>query len=238
MYYKDIQLHVYQSTEPMIRVVYPGVVRACGLQSAAVTLAQHDPDLEYAAQVGVNSYARVRLSFLPQEDTRVTRTVARTFTPDFNYYMDFPAPLLWSDVSSGGRHSDAVSLAELLETGELQLELWHQTPASGEEKQAAAHTAASGDVIGARLVQLTGDVMLGCVNIPLVDLLNKKTGPWSSKYWSIEMYSHVRIQVRSTWRLHLEVLFIKRNPQLPDECARLPYTHTVTPSDGCLVLQV
>ena len=44
-----------------------GVVRASGLKSAATALARHDGGMQYAAEVGVNSYVRVRLSFLPKE---------------------------------------------------------------------------------------------------------------------------------------------------------------------------
>ena len=49
--------------------------------------------------------------------------MARTFAPDFSYYLDFPCPLLWTEAGS-----DALSLAELLETAEAVLELWHQVP--------------------------------------------------------------------------------------------------------------
>ena len=51
----------------------------------------------------------------------MTRTVARSFAPDVNFYLDFPCPLLWTEA---GR--DAVSLAEILDTAELCVELWHQ----------------------------------------------------------------------------------------------------------------
>ena len=44
-----------------------GIVRACGLQAAARMAARHDEDMKHAAQVGVNCYARVRLSFLNKE---------------------------------------------------------------------------------------------------------------------------------------------------------------------------
>ena len=62
------------------------------------------------------------MTSLVSQDERVTRTVARSFTPDINFYLDFPCPLLWTEA---GR--DAVSLAEILDTAELCLELWHQT---------------------------------------------------------------------------------------------------------------
>ena len=63
-------------------------------------------------------------SSLPQ-DERVTRTMARTFAPEFNFYFDFPSPLLWTRPDS-----DALSLAEILETAEVTFDLWHQIPGS------------------------------------------------------------------------------------------------------------
>ena len=42
-------------------------MRACGLQAAAYMAARNDEGMRYAAQVGVNCYARVRLSFLNKE---------------------------------------------------------------------------------------------------------------------------------------------------------------------------
>ena len=55
----------------------------------------------------------------------MTRTVARTFAPEYSFYMDFPCPLLWTEPGA-----DVISLAELLETAEATFELWHQCPSS------------------------------------------------------------------------------------------------------------
>ena len=57
------------------------------------------------------------------QDERLTRTVARTFAPDYTYHLDFPCPLLWTEPGS-----DALSLAEILEHAEASLEVWHQVP--------------------------------------------------------------------------------------------------------------
>lgn len=56
-----------------------------------------------------------------QKDERLSRTVARSFAPDFSCAMDFPCPLLWTKPGS-----DAVSLAEILENAEAVFEVWHQ----------------------------------------------------------------------------------------------------------------
>ena len=92
-------------------------------QAAAVALSRHDAGMQYASEVGVNSYVRVQLSFLQKQDERHTRTVARTFAPEFCCQMDFPCPLLWTEPDS-----DALSLAEIMESSEVTFELWHQVP--------------------------------------------------------------------------------------------------------------
>ena len=53
----------------------------------------------------------------------MTRTIARTFNPEYSHHMDFPCPLLWTEPDS-----DAMTLAEILESGEITLEIWHQVP--------------------------------------------------------------------------------------------------------------
>ena len=44
-----------------------GVLRASGLQTAAAALAKQDRMMQYPAEVGVNAYARVKLSFLQSQ---------------------------------------------------------------------------------------------------------------------------------------------------------------------------
>ncbi|XP_077984214.1 C2 domain-containing protein 3-like [Glandiceps talaboti] len=150
-----------------------GVIRACGLKTAATALARHDAGLQYAADVGVNAYVKVDLSFLTKQDQRVTRTVARTFAPDFSYHMDFPCPLLWSEA-----HHDALSLAELLETAEVTFQVWHQVPGFRPEHDVRHIDLGSegSKITGRKLFGSTGDVLLGCTTIPLESLLTHKTG--------------------------------------------------------------
>jgi C2 domain-containing protein 3 len=64
--------------------------------------------------------------FLDFQDERVTRTVARTFAPEFSSQMDFPCPLLWTEIGA-----DALSLAEILESADAKFEVWHQVPGRG-----------------------------------------------------------------------------------------------------------
>lgn len=51
--------------------------------------------------------------------------MARTFAPQYASHVDFPCPLLWTEPGS-----DALSLAEMLESTEARFEVWHQVPGS------------------------------------------------------------------------------------------------------------
>ncbi|ELU08216.1 hypothetical protein CAPTEDRAFT_197535 [Capitella teleta] len=148
-----------------------GVLRASGLKTAAEELARLNPSLQYAAEVGVNTYVRMRLSFLQKEDERVTRTVARSFAPDFSFHVDFPCPLLWTEPGN-----DALSLAEILEDAEAVFELWHQVPHGMPETEDPFKYTASNDIRARQLVSLSGDVLLGTTSVPLIALLQRKTG--------------------------------------------------------------
>jgi C2 domain-containing protein 3 len=145
------------------------ISQASGLQAAAKFLATHESNMKYPSEVGVNCYASVQLTFLPKEEQRITRTVARTFAPAFNCHLDFPCPLLWTDPGQ-----DALSLAEMLEKAELRIDLHHQVAASvtgGRDLDLG-----SSDITGRRLMPFADGVIIGSTTIPLVGLLKKKTG--------------------------------------------------------------
>ncbi|OWF51153.1 C2 domain-containing protein 3-like [Mizuhopecten yessoensis] len=148
-----------------------GVIRASGLKAAAEAIARLDSGMQYPAEVGVNTYIKIRMSFLPTEDERITRTIARTFAPEFSHHMDFPCPLLWTEADN-----DALALAEILETAELTLEMWHQVPglSSDLDRQIAQQT--THEVQGRRLVEKTQDVLLGTATLSLAGLLTNRTG--------------------------------------------------------------
>lgn len=57
------------------------------------------------------------------QDERVTSVVARTFSPTFSHHLEFPVPQVFS-----GHHDDAASLAHALESGQVELEVWHKVP--------------------------------------------------------------------------------------------------------------
>ncbi|XP_038063110.1 C2 domain-containing protein 3-like [Patiria miniata] len=153
-----------------------GVLRACGLKSAAVSLAQFDSSLQYASEVGVNAYIKMELSFLSKQDVRITQTVARTFAPEFSHHVDFPCPLLFDD-----QDSDQLSLAEALETAEMKLEVWHQVPGFKSDHDANFVTIDSGTnkaagISAHRLFAPTGDILLGTAMVPLQAILSHRTG--------------------------------------------------------------
>ncbi|XP_035686866.1 C2 domain-containing protein 3-like isoform X2 [Branchiostoma floridae] len=152
-----------------------GLLRASGLKAAALSLSQQYADMEYPAEVGVNVYCKVTVSFLSQEEQRVTRTVARTFAPEFQYHLDFPCPLVWTD-PQGLR--DGACLAELLEEGEVVLQFWHQMPGGRAdlEGQYVDVGPRESQVVGRRLFHSTGDVLLGTTVLPLAALLHNRTG--------------------------------------------------------------
>ncbi|XP_072039618.1 C2 domain-containing protein 3-like [Amphiura filiformis] len=151
-----------------------GIIRACGLKMAARHLAQFDAGIQYASEVGVNAYVKMELSFLAKEDMRISRTIARTFSPEFSHHVDFPCPMLLTDGDN-----DAMSLAESLETAEMKLQVWHQTPGfrpdhKTDYRQLDVGSAPS--VSGRQLIPGSVDVLLGTAVIPLYSLLTHRTG--------------------------------------------------------------
>ncbi|XP_067663139.1 C2 domain-containing protein 3-like [Haliotis asinina] len=148
-----------------------GVIRATGLKCAAEKVSHLDPGMQYSSEVGVNAYVRIKLSFLTNEGERITKTVARTFSPEFSHYLDFPCPLLWTDTKN-----DGTSLAELLEMGEATFEVWHQVPGLHGGTVGQYVPTGSETVMGRCMVQKTGDVLLGTTTVKLVSLLTHRTG--------------------------------------------------------------
>ncbi|CAF1141894.1 unnamed protein product [Adineta ricciae] len=134
-----------------------GIVRACGLKHAAQSQARHDARLNYPAQVGVNTYAKLSLSFLSDTESRTTRTIARSFVPEFNHSIDFPVPLVWNDT-----RNHTISLAEMLEHGQLKVDLYHQISSTDDSNQPNDKRSL--------------DIHLCYCTIPLKDLLSRHTG--------------------------------------------------------------
>ncbi|CAF2632795.1 unnamed protein product [Rotaria sp. Silwood2] len=134
-----------------------GIIRACGLKHATLSQARHDARLNYPSQVGVNTFAKLSLSFLSESESRTTRTIARSFVPEFNHSVDFPVPLIWND-----NRSHTISLAEILEHGELKIDLYHQMSSTTDSNQ--------------HLDRRPLDIHLCYCTISLKDLISRHTG--------------------------------------------------------------
>nr|XP_033803766.1 C2 domain-containing protein 3 isoform X2 [Geotrypetes seraphini] len=130
--------------------------RASGLQAAARVVAEHDPSFQYIADVGVNAFVSVQLSFLPNDQKRSTRAVARTFSPEFDHHTEFSCNLVIQR-SSG----EACSLAELLQFAEVIFFIHHQNIQKGS---------------GVNGPPSSQDHLLGIVRIPTKHLLTKRSG--------------------------------------------------------------
>ncbi|KAM9170693.1 C2 domain-containing protein 3 isoform 1-T1 [Pangshura tecta] len=130
--------------------------RAAGLQAAARAVAEKNPSLQSSAEVGVNAYVSMHLSFLPEGEKRTTRAVARTFCPEFDHHTEFPCNLVIQR-SSG----EACCLGELLQSAQIVFCIYHQSIKSA---------------TGSMKTQTSGDYLLGTVRVPTKDLLIKRSG--------------------------------------------------------------
>ncbi|XP_050786209.1 C2 domain-containing protein 3 isoform X3 [Gopherus flavomarginatus] len=130
--------------------------RAAGLQAAARAVAEKNPSLQSSAEVGVNTYVSMHLSFLPEGEKRITRAVARTFCPEFDHHTEFPCNLVIQR-SSG----EACCLGELLQSAQIVFCIYHQSIKSA---------------TGSMKTQTSGDYLLGTVRVPTKDLLIKRSG--------------------------------------------------------------
>ncbi|KAE8628038.1 hypothetical protein XENTR_v10007280 [Xenopus tropicalis] len=129
--------------------------RASGLQAAARLVAQQDASFQYSADVGVNAYVTIHPAFLPDVELRNTRTVARTFCPEFDHHYEFPCNMVIQR-----NNGEACSLAEVLYFSEIVLSIHHQNVAS----------------VGSTRPQPVRDYHLGMVRIPCRQLITKRSG--------------------------------------------------------------
>lgn len=89
-------------------------------------MAEQDESFNYFANVGVNAYVSVQLSFLDENEQRCTHAVARTFCPEFDHHMEIPCDLLLHS-SNGETHS----LAEELQEASAVFTLWNSDSRTG-----------------------------------------------------------------------------------------------------------
>ncbi|XP_054830938.1 C2 domain-containing protein 3 [Eublepharis macularius] len=130
--------------------------RAAGLQAAARALAEKNPSVQYSAEVGVNAYVMVHFPFLPDGERRSTRTVARTFCPEFEHHAEFTCSLVIQR-SSG----ETCCLGELLQFSEAIFSIFHQNLNSGMQREGT---------------QASKDYLLGTIKMPTRELLIRRSG--------------------------------------------------------------
>ncbi|XP_071847987.1 C2 domain-containing protein 3-like isoform X2 [Apostichopus japonicus] len=163
------------STSPHVSLTV-SVLRATGLQAAAKSLARYQPSLQYASDVGVNTFVTVHVSFLPKEEMKRSGAIARSFSPELSHHMDFSCPLI---LSTEGQRTESMenelSLAEVLEMAELEVKVWHQGQHSLEEG-AILHSDQDNSISGRQMVAPPSEILLGSTRVPLKYLLLKKTG--------------------------------------------------------------
>lgn len=82
--------------------------------------------MSYPSDVGVNAYVVIKLP-IGKKKQIMTRTVARTFAPEFSYHIEIAMPLQTSrkpcDVNKQDQ-GEMISLAEMLEMSEAVFEVW------------------------------------------------------------------------------------------------------------------
>jgi C2 domain-containing protein 3 len=95
-------------------------------QEAAKLHAYTNPSMSYPADVGVNAYVLIKLP-IGRKTQHVTRTVARTFAPEFSHHIEVMTPLQMTRKSlDSNEHlqEKLISLAEKLEMTEAVFEVW------------------------------------------------------------------------------------------------------------------
>ena len=119
---------------------------------------------------------------------KTTKTVARSFAPEFSHFFDLALPLVldthkqkmsparFQDAPSMHRGSPMVPLAERLAKGFAVVELWHQVPKRDVTTVPKALPQDSRIPFGRRVVPAIKDISLGYVEIPLVHLLQGYPG--------------------------------------------------------------
>ncbi|XP_063162068.1 C2 domain-containing protein 3 [Candoia aspera] len=127
---------------------------AAGLQAAARAVAEKYPSLQYSAEIGLNTYVSIHIPFLPEAEWRKTRTVARTFCPEFEHHIELPCNLMVQR-SSG----EVCCLGELLQLSEMVFRVYHKPLNSAPST-----------------TQALKDCLLGTVTVPTRDLLIRRSG--------------------------------------------------------------
>ena len=128
----------------------------------------------------LNLYLLLVLIIIISQEKRTTKTIARSFSPEFSHLFDLSLPLTSHLTKTlGGPSTTTANLAQKLAEGSMLVEIWHQTPKGSSPSFIGgweSTKAESGVVTGRRLMHGAKDVLLGRAKVPLVQLLQKSTG--------------------------------------------------------------
>lgn len=126
----------------------------------------------------MNSYITTQLSFLPERESRCTRIVARSFSPEFEHYMEMSCDLLLQRTTG-----ETLSLAEQLEEASATFTVWNKESRKGMTRIYNKITITSNCLSLIHFCALKGVeasqpkvTQLGTVKVPLADLIYKRTG--------------------------------------------------------------
>ena len=108
----------------------------------------------------------------------MTKTIAHSFSPEFSHVFDLALPLTFHPTKAS---TTSVTLAQKLAEGCIFVEVWHQSPKRGSSSltgvwQSELTGSGSSVVTGRRLAPGARDVLLGRLQVPLLQLLQRSTG--------------------------------------------------------------
>ena len=128
--------------------------------------------LSFAAEAGLNAYVKVRLPELMAQEERRTKTIALSFAPEFSHFFDICLPLVFQqDTIPHSTRICKVPLAEMLSSGIMYVEVWHEV-----QRRQLKGTLPDDKCFGRTLFAGSKDILLGCAELPLSQLLYRHSG--------------------------------------------------------------
>lgn len=122
----------------------------------------------------------ILIIYIVFQEKRTTKTIARSFSPEFSHLFDLALPLTSHSTKLSGPSATIITLAQKLSESYMLVEIWHQAPKGSSPSSLTrgwqSAKTESGVVTGRRLVPGTKDVLLGRAKVPLLQLLQKSTG--------------------------------------------------------------
>lgn len=146
--------------------------------------------LSFTAEAGVNAYIKVRLPESMVQEERRTKTIALSFAPEFSHFFDICLPLVFQqDKVPHSTQICKVPLAKILSSEIMFVEVWHEV-----QRRQLKGTLPDDKCFGRMLVAGSKDILLGCVELPLAQLLYRHSGQSSSSSSSSSLLFHAAIR--------------------------------------------